>query len=125
LHGEALNVQMFVAAVVVSMLLAAALAYAAVRKLSHRPEVVQTYARVGVAEGRLDQLAMILLAGAAGLVAGLLWAPIGVAAAGAVIVYFGLALGAHIRAADLENLPTPAVIELLAVAALVLRLETL
>lgn len=116
---------MFLATAVVSMLLAAALAYAAVRKLSHRPEVVQTYARVGVAEGRLDQLAVILLAGAAGLVVGLLWAPIGVAAAGAVIVYFGLALGAHIRAADLENLPTPAVIELLAVAALVLRLETL
>jgi DoxX-like family len=125
LHGEALNVQMFVAAVVVSMLLAAALAYAAVRKLSHRPEVVQTYARVGVAEGRLDQLAVILLAGAAGLVVGLLWAPIGVAAAGAVVVYFVLALSAHIRADDLENLPTPAVIELLAVAALVLRLETL
>jgi hypothetical protein len=116
---------MFAASAVVSILLAAALAYAAVRKLSHRPEVVQSYARVGVPEDRLNQLALILLAGAAGLVVGLLWAPLGIAAAIGVIAYFVVALAAHIRAADLANMPTPAVIELLAVAALVLRLLTM
>jgi hypothetical protein len=41
-----------------------------------------------------------------------------------LIAYFVLAIAAHIRADDLENLATPAVIELLAVAALVLRLAT-
>lgn len=112
---------MFAASAVVSTLLSAALVFAAVRKLSHRPEVVASYARVGVPEDRLNHLAVILLAGAAGLLAGLAWAPIGITAAIGLVVYFVIALAAHIRFGDLENLPTPAVIELLAVAALVLR----
>jgi hypothetical protein len=116
---------MFVATVIVSTLLAAALAFAAIRKLSHRPEVVATYVRVGVPEDRLDYLAMVLLVGAAGLIAGLFWAPIGVAAAIGVVCYFVLAVAAHIRANDVENLPTPLAIELIAVAALILRLATL
>jgi DoxX-like family len=57
------------------------------------------------------------------VLAGLLWAPIGIAATVGVIAYFVLAIAAHIRAHDIENLPTPLVIELLAVTALVLRLE--
>jgi DoxX-like family len=117
--------QVFAATIAVSILLAAAIAYAAVRKLSHRPDVVQSYARVGVPEDKLDALAFILLAGAVGLVAGLVWAPIGIAAAVGLIAYFALAVAAHVRARDVENLPTPVVIELLAVAALVLRLATL
>ena len=43
------------------------LAFAAMRKLSHREEVVLAYAAAGVAEERLDRLAMILFAAAAGL----------------------------------------------------------
>jgi hypothetical protein len=115
---------MFVATVIVSVLLAATLVYAAVRKLSHRPEVVQSYVRVGVPEEKLDYLAVVLLAGAAGLIVGLFLAPIGIAAAIGVVCYFVLALAAHIRADDIANLPTPAVIEVVAVAALVLRLAT-
>jgi hypothetical protein len=107
---------------VVSSLLAGLLVFTAVRKLSHRPEVVATYTRVGVPEDRLDQLAWILLAGAAGLIAGLAWRPIGVAAAIGLVVYFLLAIGAHVRAGDLRILPVPIGMELLAVAALVLRL---
>ena len=116
---------MFVATAVVSVLLAAALTYAAVRKLSHRPEVVATYVRVGVPEDRLDYLAATLLAGAAGLVVGLLWAPIGVAAGVGLVCYFLLAIGAHLRAHDAESLPTPVAMELTAVAALALRLASL
>jgi hypothetical protein len=116
---------MFVATAVVSSLLAAILAFAALRKLSHRPAVVETYTRVGVPEERLDQLALVLLAGAGGLVAGLFWGPLGVAAAAAIACYFLLAIGAHIRAGDVANLPTPVLIELLAIAALALRLATL
>ena len=112
---------MFVAAAVISSLLAALLTFSAIRKLSHRPEVVATYTRVGVPEDKLDYLALILLAGAAGLVAGLFWAPLGVAAAAGLVVYFLLAIGAHIRADDAANLPAPVVIELMAAASLVLR----
>ena len=116
---------MVAAATVVSVVLAALLAFSAVRKLGHRPEVVATYTRVGVPEDRLDRLALILLAGAAGLVAGLAWAPLGVAAAAGVVAYFVLAVAAHLRADDAAHLRTPALILALGVAALLLRLATL
>ena len=116
---------MFAAAAVVSSLLAALLAFSAIRKLSHRPEVVATYTRVGVPEDKLDHLALLLLAGAVGLVVGVFWGPLGIAAAVGLVVYFLLAIGAHIRADDAVHLPTPVVIELMAVAALVLRAGSL
>jgi hypothetical protein len=114
----------FEAAVIVSSLLAAALAFSAIRKLTHRPQVVATYTRVGVPEARLDQLALILLAGAAGLVAGLFWAPVGLAAAFGLVVYFLLAIAAHVRAGDQRHLPTPMAVEAAALAALALRLAS-
>lgn len=104
---------------IVSILLAALLVFSAVRKLSHRPDVVATYTRVGVPEDRLNQLAWILLAGAAGLIAGLFWPPIGVAAGIGLVVYFLLAIAAHVRAGDARNLPAPVAIELLAIASLI------
>lgn len=116
---------MFIAAVIVSSLLAAVLTFSAIRKLSHRPEVAQTYTRVGVPEDKLTYLAVVLLAGAAALIVGFFWGPIGVAAGIGLVVYFAVAIASHIRANDVKNLPTPLVIEVMAVAALVLRLETL
>jgi hypothetical protein len=116
---------MFVATVIVSTVLAAALAFSAIRKLSHREEVVQMYVRAGVPEDRLDYLATILLTGAAGLSLGLFWAPVGVAAAIGLVCYFVVAVAFHIRADDARHLPTPLVIALIAAAALVLRLATL
>jgi DoxX-like family len=116
---------MSVATIVLSSLLAMALTYSAVRKLSHQPEVVATYTRVGVPEDKLNYLAVILLAAAGGLIVGLLWAPIGIAAAIGLIVYFVVAIAAHIRHHDAANAPTPAAIELMAVAALILHIASL
>lgn len=108
-------------AAIVTVLLAAILAFAAVRKLTHREDVVASYAKVGVPEERLNQLAFILLLGAAGLLLGLAWAPVGIAAAVGVVVYFVLAIVAHVRHDDAGNLPTPVAIEVMAVAALALQ----
>jgi hypothetical protein len=116
---------MFALTAAVSALLAFLLAFTAVRKLSHRPEVVASYTRVGVPEEKLNYLAMILLAAAAGLILGLVWAPIGVAASAGLIVYFVVAVAAHLRAHDEEHLPTPLTLEAIAIAALILRLATL
>jgi hypothetical protein len=116
---------MTVPTTIVSVLLAALLAFAAIRKLSHRAEVVQSYVRVGVPEDKLDYLAITLLAGAAGLIVGLLWAPIGIAAAIAVIGYFLVAAAFHIRADDARNLPTPLALAAIAAVALALRIATL
>jgi DoxX-like family len=111
-----------VADAVVSSVLAALLVLAAARKLSHRPAVVASYRRVGVPEHRLNALAQVLLAGTAGLIAGLWWRPVGIAAASGLVCYFLLAVGAHIRAGDARNLPSPLVYLALASAALVLHL---
>jgi hypothetical protein len=108
--------------VATSVLLAALLTYSAITKLSHRERFVQGYIRVGVREDQLDYLAIILLAGAAGLVVGVFWAPIGIAASIGVILYFLIAIAFHVRADDAEHLPTPLAIALIAVAALILQL---
>ena len=109
-------------AATVSILLAALLAFSAVRKLGHRPEVVRTYTRVGVPEDKLDYLAVVLLVGAAGLLLGLLWTPIGIVAAAAVLCYFVVAIGFHVRAHDARNAPAPLAIGLIAAVTLILRL---
>lgn len=115
---------MSVATAGVSVLLAALLTWSAIRKLSHREDVVRSYVRVGVAEDKLNALAIILLAGAVGLVLGLAWAPIGIAAAAAVVCYFLIAIAFHIRAHDVGNLPMPLTFAVMAAIALALRLAT-
>jgi DoxX-like family len=106
---------------VLSAVLAAPLIVAAIRKLGHSDDVVRSYARVGVPEDKLDVLALTLLAGAAGLIAGLFWDPIGIAAALGLVLYFVLAVAAHIRFHDWQRLPTPLVILALAAAVLIMR----
>lgn len=102
---------------IVTALLAAILLYSAVLKLSSKPEVVESYARVSVPARRLPLLAVVLLAGAAGLLAGWAWTPIGLAAGIGLMAYFALALTAHARHRDLAHAATPAVVLVLAVAA--------
>lgn len=115
---------MFVATVIVSVLLAALLALSAFIKITRREPYVSGYLRVGVPESRLNQLAALLLAGAAAVLIGLWWAPLGVAVAIALSCYFLIAIGFHLRARDYRNLATPLTYLTLAVAALVLRLAT-
>jgi hypothetical protein len=117
--------EMDTAAAIVSAVLAALLVVSATIKVTRREPYVQGYLRVGVPEDRLNLLAVVLLAGAAGLLLGLAWAPIGVAAAAALVVYFAIAIAAHVRADDIANLPTPVTMESLAIAALVLHSATL
>ena len=112
---------MDVAVAVISVLLAALLVVTAARKLGHSPAVVATYRRVGVPEKRLGQLAVLLLAGAAGLVVGLWWKPFGITAAVALVVYFVFAIGAHLRARDTANAVMPALYLALSAAALTLH----
>jgi hypothetical protein len=115
---------MFALTVVVTLVLAVLLGASAVRKLSHRPEIVASYARAGVAERWLNPLALLLLAASAGLLGGLAWRPIGIVTAAALVVYFLAALGFHLRARDYAQMATPAAIEAAAVAALVLALAS-
>lgn len=104
---------MLIATVVVSVLLAAAVTGSAAAKLTHVRPVIETVTAVGFPEERIPVLAALELAAAAGLLIGLRWAPLGVAAAAGVIVYFAGALPFHFRAGD-RNIAGPAALLLLA-----------
>ncbi len=113
---------MVVAYIVISSLLAALIGYSAVLKLTHRPKVVEDYRRIGLSEKWLNPLAALLIATAAALVIGNWWALPGIAAAAGLVPYFALAIGFHVRAKDTKNAGTPAVLMVLAAAALGLQL---
>ncbi|WP_306362444.1 DoxX family protein [Nocardia sp. CC227C] len=112
---------MFVATVIVSILLAVMLCGSAFVKLTRREPFVQGYAAIGVPDSWLPWLASALLAGAVGLIVGLWWGPIGIAAAVGLTLYFLGAVGFHIRARDWKNLAAPLVMVALSVVVLVLR----
>jgi uncharacterized membrane protein YphA (DoxX/SURF4 family) len=114
---------MFIAAAIVSGLLAVALIASGRGKLVKDPRQMKTMGTVGFPEERLWLLAAAELAGAAGVVAGLFWWPIGVAAAVGVVLYFLGAIGAHLRVKDKSFAPA-LVMLLVAVAVLVLRAST-
>jgi uncharacterized membrane protein YphA (DoxX/SURF4 family) len=113
---------MFIATAVVSALLAALLVFSATGKLRKDPTQLKVMETVGFPVDKLWLLATAETSGAVGLVIGLFWWPLGVAAAIGVILYFIGAVSAHLRVKDA---PTNAFIPLvLAVAALTLRLAT-
>lgn len=111
---------MTVALYVVVGLLVGMLVFSACLKLSGKPAVVESYARVGVNPDRLPILAAVLCVGAAGLLGGFVWTPLGLAAAVALVCYFVLALTAHATHDDLANAATPIALLLLAIGASVL-----
>lgn len=75
---------MFVAAVIVSALLALATAFSGYGKLTGNPQVVEPLTtKLGVPRRFIPVLGALLLAGAVGTVAGIWWAPIGIAATAA------------------------------------------
>jgi DoxX-like family len=86
---------------------------------------VQTMAIVGFPQDKLWFLASAEFAGAVGLVGGLFWAPLGVAAAVGVILYFVGAVGSHLRVRDFKGIAPAAALLLVAVATLALRVATI
>jgi DoxX-like family len=113
------------ALVVVSLLLATLITFSAALKLTHRPKVVESYRTAGVPESWLNSLAALLLLAAAGLIAGLWWTVLGIAAAGGLIIYFVLAVAFHIRANDSAHAITPTVLAGVAVAVVALHITHL
>ncbi|CAB4895804.1 MULTISPECIES: DoxX family protein [Nocardiaceae] len=111
---------MFIATVAVSVLLAVALTFSAVGKLTRNPSVVPMLEQVGVPADKIPWLAYAEILGAIGLLVGLFAWPIGVAAAIGVIAYFVGAVVAHLRIKDKEFGPA-AGLAVFAVVALALR----
>ncbi|GAA4490179.1 hypothetical protein GCM10023094_52990 [Rhodococcus olei] len=110
---------MFIAAAIVSVLLALVLVFSAVGKLTKNPQQVESMTSVGFPVDKMWLLALAELAGAVGLIAGLFWWPIGLAAAIGVVAYFLGAVLMHLRAND-KTIAPAGVLMLVAVVAAIL-----
>ncbi|SRR5580765_6821800 len=115
---------MFVAYVVIAVLLGVLLPVSASLKFRRAPQVVETLGKVGVPDAWFPRLGALEAAGGLGLLVGIWWAPLGVAAAVGLVLYFLGAAFFHVRAKDFAGLPPAAVILVLSVVALVLRLQS-
>jgi len=111
---------MFIAYIIVSIVLALMLVASAWAKLTRDDRVVTGMTGLGVPLRWFPPLAACEVAGAAGLLLGIAFAPLGIAAAIGVILYFVGALYFHLRARDKAVVP-PLLLLSLAVLALILR----
>lgn len=116
---------MYIAYAVLAVLLSVALTGSAGAKLTKNEKVVGPITALGVPPKMLPVLAYLELAGAAGLLIGLFYGPLGVAAAVGVVLYFLGAIGAHVRSSDWKGIPSPTILLLLAAGVLVLRMVSL
>lgn len=114
---------MLVATVVLSVVLAGMLGFSARAKLVHDPTVMRTMRTVGVSDQMVRVLAYLEIAGAVGLLVGVVVPWIGTLAAACVVFYFLGALVAHLRVNDRDVVPA-VVLLVLAVAVVYLRSQT-
>jgi uncharacterized membrane protein YphA (DoxX/SURF4 family) len=89
-----------IAAVVLSLLLAVAMLGSGVMKLVRAPQMVSNMAVVHVTPSQMSVLGVLEVAATVGLVAGLWFPPLAIAAAIGAILYFAGAIAAHVRAKD-------------------------
>ncbi|MGK8486534.1 DoxX family protein [Nocardia asiatica] len=109
---------MNIAAVLVAGCLALTVAGSGIATLVRHPKIVETAAAVGFPVHHVWMLGVVKIA-AAGLVCGLLWRPVSVAAALGLVVYFVAAIGMHLRAHQ-RDVAAPAVFLALSIATVVL-----
>ncbi len=114
---------MFVAYIILAIVRVATIVFSSIGKFRRAPRVMRTIVEAARVPAQwLPWLAACELAGAAGLLIGIAWAPLGVAAASGLVLYFVGALVAHLRAGDVRGMLTPVVPLLFTVAVLVTRI---
>jgi uncharacterized membrane protein YphA (DoxX/SURF4 family) len=99
--------------VTISLLLAAACLLPAAAKLAGHPKMQQSAAHFGIPWSRYRLIGVAELAAAAGIVIGLWWHPIGVAAAAGMALLLLGAIITHRKAADNVKEMAPAWVALL------------
>ena len=115
---------MKIALIIVSSLLAVVVVASASAKLRKVPAVIETMDHVGVDSAQVPRLALLEIAGGAGLLIGLANALIGRLAAAGLVLYFLGAVSAHLRVKDRVQEMAPAVVLfLVAVATLVVQIH--
>src|ERR1700746_523582 len=97
--------------VTISLLLAAACLFPAVGKLTGQPKMRKSAAHFGILWPRYRLIGVAELAAAAGILAGLWWHPLGIAAAAGMTLLLIGALITHRRADDSGKEMAPALID--------------
>ena len=116
---------MGIAYLVITTLLAAMALFSGFGKLRNDPHIVKViHETVGVPMKYFPHLASCEIAGAAGLLAGIWWWPLGVGAAIGLVLYFLGAVLSHLRVGDVKGVGPAAFLLTLSVGALCLRLLT-
>lgn len=110
---------------VLTLVLAAMVAFSGLGKLRRDPRIVLIiHEVVGVPLTYFPLLAACEFAGALGLVLGIWWPPLGVAAGIGLVLYFLGAIVSHLRVGDLKGLGPATFMLTASVAALALRILT-
>lgn len=116
---------MFIAYCVLALVYAVMLAFSGVTKLQHHPDAIQIiHERVGVPLAFFPLLAACEFAAAIGLVAGIRWPTLGLAAATGAGVYFAGAILSHVRVGDVAGIGGAAFMLVVALVLLALRMKT-
>ena len=109
---------------IVAGLLGLAALGSAMGKLRKAPAVIESLTSVGVKSQHIPLLALIEMAGALGLLAGIWSKPLGIAASIGFVLYFLGAVSSHLRVkAKLNELVAPASILLIAVVTTILEVK--
>ncbi|MFE4819483.1 MULTISPECIES: DoxX family protein [Streptomyces] len=116
---------MFIVHAIVAALMSAVLLASAGAKFTRPKRLVDQMSTVGLPFGMLPFLGVAQIAGAGGLIIGLWWAPLGIAAALGLTLYFIGAVVAHLRVSDFKGAPPAAVLTIVAVVLIGLRAATL
>lgn len=116
---------MGIAYLVITILLAAMVLFSGFKKLRNDPHIVKViHETVGVPMKYFPLLAACEFAGALGVVLGIWWPLLGVAAGSGLVIYFVGASVSHLRVGDVKGVGPAAFILVLAAAALALRILT-
>jgi DoxX-like family len=113
---------MLIAYIIVITALGLLLVTSAAGKLANDKRQITTLDRVGVPSTVVPWLATCEIAGAAGLVMGIAWIPLGIAASIGIIAYFLGAIVAHIRITDLKGTAPAIALLALGITSLVLAI---
>jgi hypothetical protein len=116
---------MFIAYIVLAVLVSFLLVFSGRAMLVKDKDIVETLTRLGVPDSWYTMLALLKFAGAAGLLIGIFYRPLGVAAAIGVVLFFVGAIIAHLRVKDVKGVLVPFALLLVSAAPLVLGLATL
>ena len=107
----------------ITILLAAMAAFSGVAKIRLDPRIVRVIHEViGVPLSYFPLLAACEFAGALGLLVGIWWPPLGVAAGIGLVLYFVGAVASHLRVGDVKGIGPAAFMLAVAAAALVMRI---